>query len=247
MLAAASCHLHTPYMLLSVLHTVQGSLPIHGGDVGVSYTLDTAYILPICSNLDHHRLVEGAAELYHIVYIQYIYNIGMRYMELIMYIYIYTYSTYRICRYRSFLCVCCLCMTVISFNSTQSVYRLYQMQYEFNLWCAASLVYDKLQFMWWTGYVPSRAAELLFFRQETWYTQYTPISNRSRNSSPYNTKSIKSIPWISLPFPSRSLLAKNGSKCWISCTDARALSARASHSLCLAQNWGSSSKWMACI
>ena len=73
MLAAASCHLHTPYMLLSVLHTVQGSLPIHGGDVGVSYTLDTAYILPICSNLDHHRLVEGAAELYHIVYIQYIY------------------------------------------------------------------------------------------------------------------------------------------------------------------------------
>ena len=40
MLAAASCHLHTPYMLLSVLHTVQGSLPIHGGDVGVSYTLD---------------------------------------------------------------------------------------------------------------------------------------------------------------------------------------------------------------
>lgn len=133
MLAAASCHLHTPYMLLSVLHTVQGSLPIHGGDVGVSYTLDTAYILPICSNLDHHRLVEGAAELYHIVYIQYIYNIGMRYMELIMYIYIYTYSTYRICRYRSFLCVCCLCMTVISFNSTQSVYRLYQMQYEFNL------------------------------------------------------------------------------------------------------------------
>ena len=94
MLAAASCHLHTPYMLLSVLHTVQGSLPIHGGDVGVSYTLDTAYILPICSNLDHHRLVEGAAELYHIVYIQYIYNIGMRYMELIMYIYIYTHTVH---------------------------------------------------------------------------------------------------------------------------------------------------------